>query len=84
MTLPAIVEDPDAVLGRFWEEIRRQPALSHLVGLVPADRKLGMSDAIWLLPSVMTMLGQPADQLRLLDALGHAYARARGLHFAEE
>ena len=78
------VQDPDAVLGRFWQEIRRDPQLADLVGLVPADRRLGLTDAIWLLPSLMTLLGQSADQLRVLDALGHAYARARGLHFTED
>lgn len=74
----------DEVLGRFWTELGQDAALSALVALVPTDRKLTIFDALPLAPVVMAQLRTPAQQLQVLDALGHAYARARGLHFAEE
>ena len=83
MTLPMVV-DPDIILGRFWEELRTEPALVDLAALVPTDRRLDILSAIPLVPLVMARLSTPVDQLRVLDALGHAYARARGFHFAEE
>lgn len=79
-----VVDDPDAVLGRFWQELRADAAIAPLAALVPMDRPLTIVDAIPLVPAAMPLLASSADQVRLLDAAVHAYARARGLRFAEE
>lgn len=77
-------DEADAVLARFWDELRGDPALAPLAVLAPSDRALTLFDLMPLIPVAMPLLGSPADQLRMLDAAVHAYARARGLHFMEE
>ena len=78
------VEDPSAVLARFWDELRADPDLAGLTALVPTDRALTFIDAIPLAPVAMSYLRTPADQLHVLDRVAHAYLRATGLHVSEE
>lgn len=76
--------EADAVLGRFWRELRADPRLGDLMALVPAERALGIGDAFTLLPAVMSALGGPERQLDVIDAAARAYVRAAGLHILEE
>lgn len=78
------VVDADAVLTRWWAELRDEPLLADLVGVVPQDRAVGIADAMWLLPAVLGALGDADRQLVMLDAAARAYVRAAGLHLMEE
>jgi len=82
--LASLEEDPDAVLSRFWEELKSDPHLAPIAAFVPSNRSLTILDAIPLVPAVMPYLSTSADQLRVLDAAVHAYLRAAGLHISEE
>lgn len=77
-------EDPQAVLDRFWLELRADPDLAGLAALVPSDRELTIVDALPLIPAVMALLRTAPDQLRLLERASRAYLRAAGLHICEE
>lgn len=77
--------DAEGVLTRLWAEIRQAPELADLVSALPSDRAVSLADAFPLLALILTtpVLQGPERQLVVIDALGHAYARARGLHLAE-
>lgn len=80
-------DDPEAVLGRFWQELTTEPEMAPLAAILawcPTDRPLTVIDLIPLVPAAMPLLGTSADQVLMLDAAVRAYARARGLHFAED
>jgi len=78
------VADPDALLGRLWTELRDDPRVADLLGLVPADRKLGLAEGLTLVPAVLAALAAPERQVEVIDAAARAYLRAAGLHLMEE
>lgn len=90
--MSALVDDAvaDEVLGRFWDEalraIQNDETLSQLAAMIPPGKEVGIAEVIPILTVVLTtpVLKGSARQLAALDTLGHAYARARGLHFTED
>lgn len=76
--------DPEDILSRWWAALHGEPELADLVAVVPTDRRLGLVDAMGLLPLVLGALEGPERQLAMLDAAARAYVRVAGLHLLEE
>jgi hypothetical protein len=67
---------PD-LLERFADEVRADPELGPIIALVPQGRPLGMLDLLTLGPRALATFSDRAAAIRLLDAVGGAYNRAR-------
>jgi hypothetical protein len=78
------VDDADAVLERWWTELRADGRMASLLAMAPSDRALGFGDLLPLVPLLMVQLRDSDAQLAALDAISRAYARAAGLHFTED
>ena len=70
------------VLERFYQEASQDARLVDLAGLLSGAS--GLVELMAALPRILPRLETDEAKVELLDALGHAYARARGLHFTEE
>ena len=70
------------VLERFYQEATQDPRLVDLAGLLSGAS--GLVGIVAALPRILPRLESDEAKVELLDALGHAYARARGFHFTEE
>jgi hypothetical protein len=77
-------DDPEALLSRWWAELRVDPAVASLAALVPQDRPLTLFDALPLAAAAVAQLQTPELQLAVLDSAARAYFRAAGLHITEE
>ena len=75
-------ERAQEILARFYQEAGQDPRLVDLAQLLSGAS--GIVGVMAALPRILPRLETDESKVELLDALGHAYARARGFHFTEE